>query len=279
MICICAKSENNLTISDIMILAYAEKFTATQDKFQAFWKDKYSVYDVPEQIRKLCSGGIIAENDGKYKLTELGCHELKLNDYVVYFHKTTTPFPGLINVWWLNEKLYDYPNIKYRDLIWGELNQLSIDASERAAKWGLYGSYIQCRKAMGVFLIEEGRFYTDAIGLLAEAAYYELNKCVPSITSSVEIADIRDICKNDLSIKYFKKIVKATKSTMDELYTDILFNLHRCLLSDGFISNVNLAELIASETFGKKEMADEVYYKIKEKLDEKYRGGGANQNV
>ncbi len=153
---IAAKSKYNQTISDIMLLNYVEKFKPYQVKFQEFWK-KYHIYDVPAEIKKLISYGLVTQHENSYELTKEGKAEVKANDFVMYYHKTKVTCPPIMNVLWMNEQLKKYPKHRYRDLIWGEFNRLSAVAMERAHSGSSNRQYIYYRldnktiRILGVF--------------------------------------------------------------------------------------------------------------------------------
>lgn len=109
-------------------------------------------------------------------MTPLGEQELKDNEYVGYFHNQIDWY--LINqgidIFWVNKQMHEHPNIKYRDLIWGELNKRSVETMKDVQN-GSYGRYIFCRNVMAKFLMEEKNQLASALKLSAEAIYYQVN--------------------------------------------------------------------------------------------------------
>ena len=61
----------------------------------------------------------------KYKLTDVGQNELKQNEYVPYLH---THKGYWLSVWDLNKMIHEHPEHRWRDLIWGHLNQKLNDS-------------------------------------------------------------------------------------------------------------------------------------------------------
>lgn len=102
-----------------------------------------------------------------YRLTPKGQQEVEENQYVVYLHKH--PY---MSVWEMNRFLHnDNPQkLKYRDIIWRELNKNSMKYYEN----GDFGFYRNMRLSMYDFLIEEKK-YENALGFLCEVALYDLN--------------------------------------------------------------------------------------------------------
>ncbi len=119
----------------------------------------------------------------KYVLTELGESEIKDNEYVIYLHNYKY---DNISIWEINERLQGHPKQLWRDIIWGALNQLTLEASASMAK-GSFGLYINNRYQMAEFVLEEKKF-DSALNLITDALYYEiLYKCVKDYQHEIEL--------------------------------------------------------------------------------------------
>lgn len=105
--------------------------------------------------------------DRYYRLTLKGQQEVEENQYVAYLHKH--PY---MSIWEMNKFLNNNnpKKLKYRDIIWRELNNNSTKYYEN----GDFGFYRNTRLAMHDFLIEENK-YENALGFLCEVALYDLN--------------------------------------------------------------------------------------------------------
>ena len=98
-----------------------------------------------------------------YELTEIGKKELSENYYVVYFHETNHKYYDL-DVFWANRQVFLHPAMRYRDLMWGELNRHTIEAMKKTQHHD-FDDYIKNRQIMAEFLIEEKQQLRKALEL------------------------------------------------------------------------------------------------------------------
>lgn len=150
-------------------------------------------------IQKICE--CVSEEDlcrkipiRKYVLTELGNEEIKENEYVTYFGKSTKY--GL-NVWDMNRMIQDYPKNLFRDRIWAHLNQQIWESANALQTDGnIYNFYcreISLRYEMCDFLIEENRNTSDALNFWLIAFYYDLMlKAVERFQMELHLEKFRD---------------------------------------------------------------------------------------
>ena len=102
-----------------------------------------------------------------YSVTESGAEILKKYEWIPYIHSHRIED---LDIWNLTEMVQTQPYLKYRDKIWGYLNNKSMDH----ARAGDYGLYRNTRFAMSEFVLEEGK--TDiAFQLLCEVIAYDLS--------------------------------------------------------------------------------------------------------
>jgi len=102
-----------------------------------------------------------------YSLTEAGQSALDEAAYVPYIHRHGVED---LDIWSLNKLVHSQPYMRYRDKIWGYLNQRSIKHfSDRN-----FGLYRNCRLSMAQFLREEKKT-KDALAMLAEVVFCDLS--------------------------------------------------------------------------------------------------------
>ena len=104
-------------------------------------------------------------------VTEKGKSEQLQNkylDYIFEHHRYSLGEVGVDAVQ-LNKMVHDYPNKRYRDIIWGNLNKKIIDGSVQN-----YGNLSQLRRTMAYF-VEEEKKYASALDLCLCSIYYQIN--------------------------------------------------------------------------------------------------------
>ena len=201
-----------------------------------------------------------------YVLTELGQQELNANEYVLYAHKAK--FTD-IDVWLLNRLVHDHPNKPYRDLIWADYNGRQMDECLQQMRMGNYSTYRTLRIRQYDFVLEEKR-YAEALPLLLEAVYYEVN--------------VESVSSYSISLKYDKPPIASFQSVADEWAMAGSFTIEGfkdlqnklCLEDEAFVdrmiqiingfnppyfalSSKEMAQLILSEMKENKEIATSLY--------------------
>ena len=154
--------------SEILLLFYVKKYKAWSKYFSGnpipkFWEYKYGVHDILGMMKSLESRGFI-ENGS---LTDSGEKEILRNPYVLYIHQHE--WVG-ISMKKMNALMAKNQNMKYRDVIWGEMNRSSLEHIQQHE----YGLYRNTRFSMSRFLKEEGRLL-PALSMLCEVIYFDLN--------------------------------------------------------------------------------------------------------
>lgn len=218
-----------------------------------------------------------------FELTELGIQELKENEYVFYCHNQTDY--DLINqgidVFWINEQMHNHPNVRYRDLIWGELNKNAINSMKKI-QLGDYSSYIYSRKIMAKFLMEEKNNFDKALSLFAEAIYYEFNvesyKTYLSLLENYqrhldyerEYPDFfnRHLSEPEVKESFYidltviKKISEELELSDNQLFQKLINSFDMFNAPKQIVSDNNLSGLIVSLLNGDTESVDYVYEQI-----------------
>lgn len=103
-----------------------------------------------------------------YRRTEKGDQAVEANPHIPYIHSNRYIHDLDINS--LTDLVNTYPSSRWRDLIWGHLNQQTL-VHAKAGDWGLYSN---TKHAMAEFVAEESR-WRDALALLGEVIYYDLS--------------------------------------------------------------------------------------------------------
>lgn len=227
------KDEAGLYPHEILMLSYAEKY-ASGKPIARFWEREYGVEDVPALLAHLESKGFLSGG----KLTDAGKREIQKNEYVLYMHSHKNYEISIARMSILVNK---NPQMPYRDVIWGELNRLSLEHI-KSHQWGLYRN---TKYSMYKFLLEEKR-HADAFLILAEVVFYGLNG--DSSFFDVPISLIENLRTIGRKLDY-----------TDEKMTDLLLSLF-----DGIyapyrnFTNDEVACVIVAYCFGNDEMAEEI---------------------
>jgi len=191
--------------------------------------------------------------DRTYALTDLGKEELSTNQYVPFLHKSQNIYG--VDIWWANKKIYEYPNMSFRDILWGELNRQSLDAMKEIAEINYY-SYILNRISMCNFCIEMDKNYLTAFKLLCEAIYYDVNAntygrwAYQKRVSGSEEVDVLT-CMN-IPIKLLKKVQSGLNYNQDKWFEEVISEFSSYKLLDKYraiITNTDLAGIITALTF------------------------------
>jgi len=137
----------------------------------------------------------------KYQRTELGQEALDTEEYIHFIHGQRDIED--LDIWSLNRLVYTEPRMSYRDKIWRYLNERSVKHSMDRQ----YGLYRNCRYSMATFLMREGK-YKNALGMLAEVAFYDLASYFNDGLPPGIIGDIA-FCKEELgySNKEFRTVL------------------------------------------------------------------------
>lgn len=102
-----------------------------------------------------------------YEPTDIGNTAVAANPHIGYIHRSRLESPDIYS---LTEMVHAHPDKRWRDLIWGHLNERRIVHSS-ARNWGLYRN---TGFGMAEFVAEERKWKT-AIGMLTEVIYYDLS--------------------------------------------------------------------------------------------------------
>lgn len=222
---------------EILMLSYFEKYADGKEPAR-FWEREYGINNVYAVMDSLEKRGFASNG----KLTELGKNELNKNEYVLYIHRhkhfgiTMSQMSILVN---------RNPNKNYRDLIWGEFNK-SLVLQMKNRQFGLYRN---TKYAMYRFLLEEKK-YEDAMRLLAEVFFYDLNGSDSPFIAKSLINDLREL---EIKIDYTeKKLVETLQSLFKKIYSPY--------------KNYSINEvvsIIVSYCFGHDELAEKIIAKRK----------------
>lgn len=232
-----------------------------------------------------------------FELTPLGEQELKDNEYVGYFHNQIDWY--LINqgidIFWVNKQMHEHHNIKYRDLIWGELNKRSAETMKDVQN-GRYGGYIFYRNIMAKFLMEEKNQLASALKLSAEAIYYQVNsssyneylRLQTDYQRTLELKtgdlfdresiirlepDIYSSFRIDTTI--IRDIVDKLELSDNQLFQKLINTFDVFHASKQIISNEDLSGLVVSLINGSEENVENIYKQlhdtIKKEAEIKYK--------
>ncbi len=234
------KDEAGLYPQEILMLSYAEKY-ASGKPIARFWEREYGVEDVPTLLAYLESKGFLSGG----KLTDAGKREIQKNEYVLYMHSHKNCEIPMERMSILVNKNSQMP---YRDVIWGELNRLSLEHI-KSHQWGLYRN---TKYSMYKFLLEEKK-HADAFLILAEVVFYNLNG--NNSFFDVPPALIEDLRTIERNLNYTdKKMTNLLLSRFDGIYAPCR----------NFTNN-EVACVIIAYCFGNDEMAEEIIGRRKRK--------------
>lgn len=218
-------------------------------------------------------------HERKIELTDLGKKELEQNQYVIEYNYRATHFG--VDIWWINSQLKTYPHMKYRDLIWGELNRQASEAMKYSAI-DSFCSYIKTRETMIDFLLSEGKHYQKALTLICEAHYYKANTIAINeyLQEKKKYDDFVNHAGSYLGNKpffsllpkidviRFEKIRDSLCISNNELYSLIVNNLTIFSCTSPMISNEDLAGVIVATIENNYALAKSVYQEIENKLNQ-----------
>lgn len=91
----------------------------------------------------------------------------------------------------MNAIMVDHPNLHYKDVIWGELNRISMEHMQNQN----YGLYRNARFSMFRFLKEEGRLL-PALSMLCEVISYDLTQDSGTLIAPGVISELRQLSKD-----------------------------------------------------------------------------------
>lgn len=203
-----------------------------------------------------------------FELTDLGKQELKENEYIPYFHKVK--FKYAIDMLWMNQKLHEYPNMKYRDIMWGEFNKRRTVAMDRI-KIGDYSGYIREGSRMCDFLLEENK-YEQALFLLSEATYYDVNiysesyfanRAVNEYTFSVEMSIF--------NIERFEIIKEKMNFSDDDFFKKLNFTFSKFYVQNPIISGIDMAGIILTFINCETDILDNFFTDLQKELQEQHK--------
>ena len=188
-----------------------------------------------------------------YALTNLGEEELSINQYVPFLHKSQNIYG--VDIWWANKKIYENPNMSFRDILWGELNRRSVEAIKEIVDLK-YHSYIFNRISMCNFCIEMDKNYLMAFKLLCEAIFLDVNTNTSDRwTYQKQISGGKDVdilmCMN-IPIKLLKKVQRGLNFNQGRWFEEVISefsNYKKLGTNSPIISNADLAGIITALTF------------------------------
>lgn len=229
------KDEAGLYPHEILMLSYLEKYAGGKEPAR-FWEREYDVDDVSALIASLEKRGF-AKNG---VLTEAGESEISKNEYVLYMHRHKFFDISMLR---MSILVNQHPDMKYRDLIWGEFNRLLMEYAKKQ-KWGLYRN---TKFNMYQFLLEEKR-YTDAFARLSEVFFYDLNGDVEPVIAPALIEGFQDLGRK---LDYSDE---ELESILAKLFRDMYAPSRR-------YTNDNIIRMIVAYSFGNNEYAEKIFNK------------------
>ena len=114
--------------------------------------------------------------DRYWVVTESGKALLDENNYIDFYlekHKYSLEEVG-IDISAYEKLFFNKPNASVRDIVWGELNRLSLDYYNRGTKKGEFYDYCLLLHTMALFLEEENR-HKEALATYIRYLFYHIN--------------------------------------------------------------------------------------------------------
>lgn len=231
---------------------------------------------ISQEIEEADLDGYIPEF--KYIPTCKGEKELKENEYVIFIHKKGGRAYGL-SLYDVNKMCHEYPKHRYKDLIWGHLNQKLMDETQNFVDFGMVRGVALVRQYQYDFLIDEERYTNITLSLLAECVFYDVNETflyrykyhleryaemMPHHNINEERPEVKRVLY--LRIKDFITIQDRMQLTDNEMFSNLVDSFNKCLIKDTIISNTDLAGLIVSEMNDNTELAERVYKDIEKNV-------------
>lgn len=117
-----------------------------------------------------------------WRLTSKGIEAIKANPYIQYFlekHSYDIAEVG-VNIWTINNAIIEAPKMKYRDIIYGQLNSVVNEmciqiGTNSEVGTGISHRYCECYRIMSLFIEEEGRSYVDVLNLYSWYLFERIN--------------------------------------------------------------------------------------------------------
>lgn len=128
-----------------------------------------------------------------YVRTQAGEEALASSEHIDYIHRRRD-LDGL-DIYTLSALRAEYPQHQWRDLVWGHLNQMSL----QHAQAGNFGFYRNTKFNMAKFCAEERR-HRDALGLITEVIYCDLSGIGNGFTRDRPTPDVEYLFPYDLSL-------------------------------------------------------------------------------
>ena len=196
-------------------------------------------------------------------LTERGEREKSENEYLGFLlekHSYDLEEVG-ISLLRLNELHKQNGELNVRDLIWGELNKLSISSYQQAFQNGDFSLYCSILKIMSYFIEEESK-YLEALKLCARYQFYHINfeagmRSVQRLRETAEISmidTISDLYYMDIEILPYmitriKELMSKSGMNSSEL-NKLLLTEFNAISDDGYLSKKLTAQFIMDQLAG-----------------------------
>ncbi len=122
------------------------------------------------------------ESLNKYKLdhywvlTDEGKELIQNNPYITLYTEKHRYHLNDVGLDWetIEAGLANTPGSRYRDVVWGKLNQLTVETYAAALKSGNFHRYCEVLRTMALFVEEEGK-YTIALDQYLRCIHYKIN--------------------------------------------------------------------------------------------------------
>ena len=128
-------------------------------------KNKKKIIDALKEINESKLITIIPER--RWACTAKGKAVLNCNQYINFFlsRHIYRLEEVKIDIWLINKDLHEHPQSQFRDIIWGELNKLHIEAMKKLTQQDAYSAMhdiCNIYRIQGLFLEEERKFEPGA---------------------------------------------------------------------------------------------------------------------
>jgi hypothetical protein len=205
-----------------------------------------------------------------YELTNDSEELLKKEEYIPYIHRHI--FEDL-DIWSLSKMVQESPGYSYRDVIWGYLNERSLEHIKNRN----HGLYRNCRFSMSEFIKQE-RKTENAFDLLVEVICYDLSGLTNGFSERyLDIYADGFFPYSDSIVRMAPGIVsrvieyKEDKGISDdELRQKLLSEMEKFRLPFRVFSTEECAEIVLLEMRHDEESLAKIYDIAKKRFNKKY---------
>lgn len=221
--------------------------------------------------------------DRMWTLTDSGREAIKRNAYVGFFMESKK-YDLLIDFWKVSEICIDHPKMKYRDVVYHQIDDAKNEASVALMTDPTKSSYAsyqfcECLRAMALFIEEEGSSYINA----ADLYFQYLFECI-NVRGGMRLVNRAKFfqTKGKLDSKGFGYVydefcdncclapyeieetmrLKEEAGISDDAFRDALIRSFERAEHSGFVSTGDAADFIILELSGEDEKARNILSQV-----------------